>query len=139
MSRDSQDMLFKTRNIYTKLPKEAAMKSLNFATFTFYKERFSKYEFFLSVIPKHCHLPHTPVSKVISRWPASLKSTKLILMQKKSYNCNQCGFSCNIPSRLKTHMRVHSGEKPFVCSKCNHSCNQAGRLRIHVLIQRKTL
>ena len=34
---------------------------------------------------------------------------------KKTYKCNQCGFSSNAPSMLKNHMRVHSGEEPGIC------------------------
>ena len=53
---------------------------------------------------------------------------------KKTYKCNQCGFSSNAPSMLKNHMRVHSGEKPFVCSQCNYSCTEAGSLKVHMRI-----
>ena len=53
---------------------------------------------------------------------------------KKTYKCNQCGFSSNAPSMLKKHMRVHSGEKPFVCSQCNFSCTEAGSLKVHLRI-----
>ena len=53
---------------------------------------------------------------------------------QKSYNCNQCGYSCNRPFMLVIHLLVHSGEKPFVCSWCNYSCTEAGTLKVHMRI-----
>ena len=69
----------------------------------------------------------------IFKMACELKINKLHNDTKKSYNCDQCGFSCNAPSKLKIHMRVHSGEKPFVCSQCNHSCKEASKLKVHML------
>ena len=58
---------------------------------------------------------------------------------QKSYNCNQCGYSCNRPFMLVIHLLVHSGEKPFVCSWCNYSCTEAGTLKAHMRIEEKAL
>ena len=58
---------------------------------------------------------------------------------QKSYNCNQCGYSCNRPFMLVIHLLVHSGEKPFVCSWCNYSCTEAGTLKVHMRIEEKGL
>ena len=81
---------------------------------------------------------------------------------KKNHKCNQCGYSFNRPSKLKTHMwfaaersllfvhsetilaiklvplesicepTTHSGEKHFSCDQCNYSCNNAGSLKKHM-------
>ena len=63
-----------------------------------------------------------------------LKINKVHTGAKKSYNCNQCGFSCNRPSKLEIHLRVNSGGKAFVCSQRNYSCTEAGTLKVHMRI-----
>ena len=53
---------------------------------------------------------------------------------QKSYNRNQCGYSCNRPSKLEIHLRVSIGGKAFVCSQRNYSCTEAGTLKVHMRI-----
>ena len=53
---------------------------------------------------------------------------------QKSYNRNQCGYSCNRPSKLEIHLLVHSGEKAFVCSQCDYSTKQADTLKVHMRV-----
>ena len=51
---------------------------------------------------------------------------------KHSHSSNQCGYTSNKATNLKTHMLIHSGEKPFVCKQCNYSCTQGGTLKRHI-------
>ena len=53
---------------------------------------------------------------------------------KKKHSCNQCNYSTDNASHLKSHKLIHSGEKPFACSQCKYSCTQAGSLNKHLLI-----
>ena len=110
--------------------KNLALRDLSNLSLSLFAKRFPKIQLILSVIPKHCYPQHLPKSKMASE----LNINDLPSNAKKNYKCNQCGYFCNVPSNLKTHMRVHSGEKPFVCSQCNYCCNQAGRLIIHMQI-----
>ena len=102
----------------------------NFATFTFYKFLPQNMTWIFS------HLRALPPKRTgqkqrYSKMASELKINSLHSPSKENYDCNQCGFSCNRPSSLKTHMLIHSGEKPFVCVQCNFSCTTASNLRRH--------
>ena len=45
---------------------------------------------------------------------SELMINKLLNDAKKSYKCEQCGYSCDRPSTLKTHMRLHSGKHDYI-------------------------
>ena len=61
------------------------------------------------------------------------KNTKDLNNGKRKHSCNQCKYSTDWATHMKTHMLVHSRIKSFACSQCKYSCKQAGNLKKHLL------
>lgn len=50
----------------------------------------------------------------------------------RSYICHECNKTWSSPSKLKTHMYIHTGEKPFSCDRCDKSFSTSSYLKTHL-------
>ena len=50
---------------------------------------------------------------------------------RKVYKCDECDYTTEISSNIKSHKRKHSGEKPYKCDKCDYASTQSSALGIH--------
>ncbi|XP_078587844.1 uncharacterized protein LOC144868958 [Branchiostoma floridae x Branchiostoma japonicum] len=62
----------------------------------------------------------------------STPSTPSQSAEKRTFNCEECGFSTYRRETLRTHMRIHSGEKPYACSFCPYRARQKPNLNTHM-------
>ena len=85
------------------------------------------------VISHHSTLHNTAQNREMQTDKFAKDSKKALNDEKKSFSCNQCNYTSDRSSRLKSHMLVHSGEKPFACTHCNYSAKQASHLKSHML------
>ncbi|GMR31345.1 hypothetical protein PMAYCL1PPCAC_01540, partial [Pristionchus mayeri] len=53
-------------------------------------------------------------------------------MDKKTYECSECGKSLRSKYNLQYHMKVHSGKKPFPCPYCNRSFRDGANRNSHI-------
>ena len=56
-------------------------------------------------------------------------------MDKKSFKCDICDFSCSQYTNINRHVAfVHEGKKPFkcdTCDTCDYSCSQKSDMNKH--------
>ena len=63
----------------------------------------------------------------------AIKNKKNKLGAKKSFNCDQCDFTCkSFASRLKRHVSaVHENIRKIVCRDCDKKFRDKTGLRVH--------
>ena len=56
---------------------------------------------------------------------------KVVVKEKQSYNCGECGKSCSNKGNLKLHMVYHSDKRLFPCNKCQKAFKTKRDLVVH--------
>ncbi|GBP54655.1 Zinc finger protein 26 [Eumeta japonica] len=51
---------------------------------------------------------------------------------KKLYKCDQCAFTSNKSTNLKSHIRTHTRETPYKCEQCAYSASRLSHLKNHI-------
>lgn len=54
-----------------------------------------------------------------------------MVVNKKTYLCNICGYTTHRRYNLKRHRKIHSGEKPYNCNVCNKRFREKHHLKAH--------
>ena len=57
-----------------------------------------------------------------------------VVKTRKYHMCPVCNKIFDKPSRLKTHIVIHTGERKYHCDVCNKSFTQASSLKRHIKI-----
>lgn len=69
-------------------------------------------------------------------WKALPHQSNLIVhqrahMEKKPYECSECGKAFAQKFELTTHQRIHTGERPYECNECAKTFFKKSNLIIH--------
>ncbi|XP_023717882.1 zinc finger protein 525-like isoform X1 [Cryptotermes secundus] len=70
----------------------------------------------------------------IFKKPSKLKSHVLVHTGEKPFKCEVCNRGFKSIYHLKTHCKIHTGEKPYVCNICGKEFSQPRHLKTHMLI-----